>query len=213
MSSNQQIIANLKRKREQLVQLIRNLAYHSNRLIYHQAQRCKLIMDTGADITSLLTEAMNDPDVPDLFADQHSELLLRVRDAYDELPWMITSLDLDVTTKICHFGGEVWPAAIAAVVRRCFSPESPRRLRLRPAAVARRLRCGREACRREPPRWPAALASIFKANFEIVNSRSFAADAAALPRTQPTAARVLKSGTSGVWRKCSSGRGVAVDCN
>jgi len=71
----------------------------------------------------------------------------------------------------------LWPAAVAAVstqatkilVRRCSSPESPppRRLRLRPAAVARRLRCGREACRREPPRWPAALASIFKANFEI----------------------------------------------
>ena len=103
----------------------------------------------------------------------------------------------------------LWPAAVAAVstqvtkilVRSCFSPESPppRRLRLRPAAVARRLRCGRdegdrrlrhgrEACRREPPRWPAALASIFKAKFEIDNSRSFAADAAALPRTQPTAA-------------------------
>jgi hypothetical protein len=50
-------------------------------------------MDTGADITNLLTEAMNDPDVPDLFADQHRELLLRVRDAYDER-WTIMITEL-----------------------------------------------------------------------------------------------------------------------
>ena len=91
MSSNRPLIA--KRKKEQLVQRIRNLVDHSNRLIYHQAQRCKLIMDTGADITNLLTEAMNDPDVPDLFADQHRELLLRVRDAYDER-WTIMITEL-----------------------------------------------------------------------------------------------------------------------
>ena len=50
-------------------------------------------MDTGADITNLLTEAMNDPDVPDLFADQHRELLLRVQDAYDER-WTIMITEL-----------------------------------------------------------------------------------------------------------------------
>jgi len=91
MSSNRPLIA--RRKKEQLVQRIRNLVDHSNRLIYHQAQRCKLIMDTGADITNLLTEAMNDPDVPDLFADQHRELLLRVQDAYDER-WTIMITEL-----------------------------------------------------------------------------------------------------------------------
>ena len=101
MSSNQQIIAYLKRKREQLVQKIRNLGYHSNRLIYHQAQRCKLIMDTGVDITNLLTEAMNDPDVPELFADQHRELLLRVRNAYDER-WTIMTTELMIQDKQNH---------------------------------------------------------------------------------------------------------------
>ena len=101
MSSNQQIISYLKRKREQLVQKIRNLGYHSNRLIYHQAQRCKLIMDTGVDITNLLTEAMNDPDVPELFADQHRELLLRVRDAYDER-WTIMITELMIQDKQNH---------------------------------------------------------------------------------------------------------------
>jgi len=101
MSSNRQIITYLKRKREQLVQKIRNLGYHSNRLIYHQAQRCKLIMDTGVDITNLLTEAMNDPDVPELFADQHRELLLRVRNAYDER-WTIMTTELMIQDKQNH---------------------------------------------------------------------------------------------------------------
>ena len=101
MSSNRQIIAYLKRKREQLVQKIRNLGYHSNRLIYHQAQRCKLIMDTGVDITNLFTEAMNDPDVPELFADQHRELLLRVRNAYDER-WTIMTTELMIQDKQNH---------------------------------------------------------------------------------------------------------------
>ena len=36
-------------------------------------------MDTGADITNILTEAMNDADVPDMFVDEQRELLLRVR--------------------------------------------------------------------------------------------------------------------------------------
>ena len=99
MSSNRQIIA--KRKRELLVHRIRNLVYHSNRLIYHQAQRCKLIMDTGADITDLLTEAMNDPDVPDLFADQHRALLLRIRDACDER-WMIMTTNLMIQDRLNH---------------------------------------------------------------------------------------------------------------
>ena len=99
MSSNRQIIA--KRKRELLVHRIRNLVYHSNRLIYHQAQRCKLIMDTGADITDLLTEAMNDPDVPDLFADQQRALLLRIRDACDER-WMIMTTNLMIQDRLNH---------------------------------------------------------------------------------------------------------------
>ena len=99
MSSNRQIIA--KRKRELLVHRIRNLVYHSNRLIYHQAQRCKLIMDTGADITDLLTEAMNDPDVPDLFADQHRALLLRIRDACDER-WTIMTTNLMIQDRLNH---------------------------------------------------------------------------------------------------------------
>ena len=99
MSSNRQIIA--KRKRELLVHRIRNLVYHSNRLIYHQAQRCKLIMDTGTDITDLLTEAMNDPDVPDLFADQHRALLLRIRDACDER-WMIMTTNLMIQDRLNH---------------------------------------------------------------------------------------------------------------
>ena len=58
-------------------------------------------MDTGADITNLLTEAMNDPDVPDLFADQHRELLLRVRDAYDER-WTIMTTELMIQDKQNH---------------------------------------------------------------------------------------------------------------
>ena len=90
-----------KRKREQLVQSIRNLVYHSNRLIYHEAQRCQLIMNAGADITNLLTVAMNDPDVPDLFVDLHRALLLRVRNAFDER-WTIMSADLMIQDRLNH---------------------------------------------------------------------------------------------------------------
>jgi hypothetical protein len=58
-------------------------------------------MDTGVDITNLLTEAMNDPDVPELFADQHRELLLRVRNAYDER-WTIMTTELMIQDKQNH---------------------------------------------------------------------------------------------------------------
>ena len=94
MSSNRQIIA--KCKRELLVQRIRNLVYHSNRLIYHQAQRCKLIMDTN-----ILTEAMNDTYVPDMFVDEHRELLLRVRADYDER-WTIMTTNLMIQDRQNH---------------------------------------------------------------------------------------------------------------
>jgi len=44
---------------------------------------------------------MNDPDVPELFADQHRELLLRGRNAYDER-WTIMTTELMIQDKQNH---------------------------------------------------------------------------------------------------------------
>jgi len=60
-------------------------------------------MDTGADrdITNILTEAMNDTDVPDLFVDEHRALLLRVRADCDER-WTTMTTNLMIQDKQNH---------------------------------------------------------------------------------------------------------------
>ena len=58
-------------------------------------------MDTGADITNILTEAMNDPDVPDLFFDEHRALLLRVRADCDER-WTVMTTNLMIQDRQNH---------------------------------------------------------------------------------------------------------------
>ena len=58
-------------------------------------------MDTGADITNILTEAMNGTDVPDLFFDEHKALLLRVQADCDER-WTIMTTNLMIQDRQNH---------------------------------------------------------------------------------------------------------------